>query len=295
MDQKPMRGSAPLDPPSPEVARRYLDEVDRVLERRDDQVNLRPQGWLTIVQGMLVAGLVGSTIVAFRAGDTSVAMLLVLAFLMTGQVLTGMTERFGGQRRFTRRRWFYYGALVLAAAGVIATYVLSLLSENRSSLPLGLILAPAGFAVLVLLGIGACQLWVSRGAPRAAGRELPPFVWPARGTTLALGILFGIMIVTAAMGETLFASVLTVLAGIALIVASVGSATDWGLAYLGQVWRWPQFLMLFAGIAALGATVVVGSTGVANAHIGVLVGAGMVVLALIVSLAPLSAKADGRA
>jgi MFS family permease len=294
MDQTPMRGAAPLDPPSPEVARRYLDEVDRVVERRDDQVDLRPQGWLTIVQGVLVAGLVGCTIVAFRSGDTPVAMLLLMAFLMAGQVLTGATERVGGQRRFTRWRWLYYGALVLAGAGIIATYGLNLLSESRLSLPLGLILAPAGFAVLVLIAIGACQLWVSRGAPSGTRRELPPFVWPARGTTLAFGVLFGIMVVAAASGDMLFTSVLTVLSGIALVIASVGSGTDWGLAYLGQVWRWPQFLMLSAALAAIAATVVAGSTGSVDPLVGVLVGAGIVILAVIVSLAPLSAKADRR-
>lgn len=292
MEQKPMRGAAPLDPPSPEVARLYLDEVDRVLERRADRVNLRAQGWVTIVQGLLMAGFVGCTIVTSRAGETTATILLLLGFAMSTQVLSGLTERFGGQRRFTRWRGLYYAAVVLACVGIVGTFGMSLLSEG--TFPLGVILAPAAFGVLVLIGIGACQLWQSRGAPRGSRRELPPFVWPARGTTLALGVLLSIMIVTAAYRDVLVISLVTVLAGIALVVASVGSGTDWGLAYLGEVWRWPQFLMLAAGLVALAASVVASVTTSADPLLFVLVGALIVILALCVSLVRPSAKGDAR-
>lgn len=292
MEQKPIRGAAPLDPPSPEVARLYLDEVDRVLERRADRVNLRAQGWVTIVQGLLMAGFVGCTIVASRAGETTATLLLLMTFLMTTQVLSGVTERFGGQRRFVRPRGLYYGALVLACVAVTTTFAMSLLSGD--SIPIAVVLAPAAMGVLVLIGIGGCQLWLSRDAPRASRREIPPFIWPARGTTLALGALLGVMTIAAGYGDALFTSLLTVLAGIALVVASIGSGTDWGLAYLGEVWRWPQFLMLSAGAVAVSAGVLSSATAVVDPLVFVLVGAGIVILAIAVSLVPPSSKVGSR-
>jgi hypothetical protein len=293
MEQKPMRGAAPLDPPSPEIARLYLDEVDRVIERRDDQVNLRAQGWVTIVQGLLLAGFVGCTTVASRGADTTASMLLLLGFVMAIQVLSGLTERFGGQRRFTRWRGLYYTAVVIACVAIVATFGMSLVTAN--ALPLGVVLAPAALGVLVLVGIGACQLWLARGTPRGARRERPAFVWPARGTTLAFGVLLGIMIVTAAYADALLTSLVTVLAAIALVVASLGSGTDWGLAYLGEVWRWPQFLMLAAGLVALAASVVVSATTHADPLIFVPVAAALVIVAVLVALVPPSPKAERRA
>ena len=288
-----MRGAAPLDPPSPEIARLYLDEVDRVLERRDDRVNLRAQGWVTIVQGVLMAGFVSCTTVASRGADTTASMLLLLGFVMAIQVLSGLTERFGGQRRFTRWRGLYYTAVVIACVAIVATFGMSLITANP--LPLGVILAPAALGVLVLVGIGACQLWLARGAPRGAGRERPPFVWPARGTTLGFGVLLGIMIVTAAYADALLISLVTVLAAIALVVASLGSGTDWGLAYLGEVWRWPQFLMLTAALVALAASVVVSATTQTDPLIFVPVAAAVVIVAVLVALVPPSSKAERRA
>ena len=292
MEQKPMRGAAPLDPPSPEVARLYLDEVDRVLERRADRVNLRAQGWVTIVQSVLMAGFVGCTIIVSRAEQTTATLLILMAFLMTTQVLSGVTERFGGQRRFLRSRGLYYGALVLACVAVTTTFAMSLLSGD--SIPLPVVFAPAAGGVLVLTGIGVCQLWVSRNTPRASRREIPPFIWPARGTTLALGSLLGIMTIAAGYGDALFTSLLSLLTGIALVVASLGSGTDWGLAYLGEVWRWPQFLMLSAGAVAVSAGVLSSATTVVDPLVFVLAGAGIVILAICVSLVQPPSKVGSR-
>ncbi|WEK59560.1 MAG: hypothetical protein P0Y60_09160 [Candidatus Microbacterium colombiense] len=260
MDQQPMRGAAPLEPPTPDVARRYLDEAEAVRERRNAQVDTRPQGWVTIVTGVLVLGFVASSVVVLRAGDSSAVSLLVFIMIATSQISSGVSERGGALRHPTKGRVLHGVALGLVCASAVASFLLAIIKQE--SVPIPLTLLPVLVGAVLFIAVGVVQLRAARGMIHPPRRSRPPFAWPARGTTLALGVLLSGIVVMRSIADPLLVSLFAIVAGAAILIASIGAASEWGLAHLGEVWRWPQYLMFFAGVVGVTGTVLLQSSGV---------------------------------
>lgn len=293
MDQKPMPGVQPLEPPTPEVARRYLDEVEAVTERRDSQVDLRGQGWITIVEALVMLLFFACCAVLIRSGQASHVSLLLFAMLAASQILSGAAQSRGVQWRFRGNRAVYIVVIVFTVIAILSSFVLVLVAPQ---LPLASVLLPAAVGTAALVGLGIRQVWAGRDAPHRVRRERPPFLWPARGTTIGLGALLGVLIIVAGTADLLVSSLLAILAGGAIIVMSIGSRTEWGFVHLGEVWRWPQFAMFALGGLLLTAVVTIGDrSDIVNPWSTTILGAIVVVLAVLVSLvgSPARGRRDG--
>jgi hypothetical protein len=282
MDQKPMPGVQPLEPPTPEMARRYLDEVEAVTARRDSQVDLRGQGWITIVEALVMLLFVACCAVLIRSGQASHVSLLLFAMLAASQILSGAAQSRGVQWRFRGSRTVYIVVIVFTVIAMLSSFVLFLVAPQLS---LASVLLPAAVGTAALVGLGIRQLWAGRDAPHGVRRDRPPFLWPARGTTIGLGALLGALIIVAGTADLLVSNLLAILAGGAIIVMSIGNRADWGPVHLGEVWRWPQISMFTFGALSLTAVVTIGDrSDLVNPWSTTILGAIVVVLAVLVSL-----------
>ena len=292
MEQKPVQGQEALAPPSADIAQRYLDEADAVEERRNSQVSTRLQAWTTLIGAAVVFLFVTSNIGLLRLGESSTVPLLVVLMAASAQIISGVAERGGAQRRFTRGRWLYYGAIALCVLGVLVSAVLYITVGDDASFLL--LAGPAWSACLILVGIGLVQLWSSRHAPRARPDGPTAFRVPARVTTFVLGLVLAAAVVAVGLGDPLLSSVVTILAGAGLITVSIAARSDWGLAYLGEVWRWPQIVVVSIGALVLCALAIAPSFGAVIDSTVALVAAGALAIAGFFVSRPLRARANDR-
>src|SRR5690606_3306645 len=97
MEQKPMRDADPLERPTPEVAKAYLDEVGAVEQRREEHIDRRAVGWISILNAAIVPVFLYLTIVGLRNDAAGVTQPILFAFIVWGQLAAGIAVRNGVQ------------------------------------------------------------------------------------------------------------------------------------------------------------------------------------------------------
>lgn len=237
MEQKPIDGTAPLAPPSADVARQYLDEVEEVHRRRDERVDRRASSWEAILSGIAIAILITALLLVNRADATSTQPFIFL-IIVTGQISAGFAERAGVQwRAFGPRPWSVVAVVVYGVAMVALFLLIFIDAQNR---PLWMNFIPGLAILLGFGGYGAALLWRERGQERRPARPREPLPGQTRAATAGLGILIGVAALSIGIENALLGSIVGILVMMAVVVWLFLWATDAGPQALGRYWRWPQ-------------------------------------------------------
>lgn len=290
MEQRPINGSEPLEPPSAEIARLYLEEADAVEQRREQSVDRRAVAWRTIGTAAITAGMLTAFLLVLRVED-SVAPSLLFLLLMTSQISVGLGERSGLQWRTPQSgRWHTVVVVLLSAAIVGAFLVVLVFREMR---PIWMAFVPGAIMLVGFGAIGVRQLWTARRVP--AGRpEREPLPLPTRIATASLGVVMGLVTVSIGIGDDLTASVVTVMLLLVLVAWCFAWRTDAGAAALGRYWRWPQFLAYTAAAAVVvWANLQTAYSGPPSTSTFLLGGALAAVLLIVAAFAPASRGGRG--
>src|SRR6478609_1563642 len=146
MEQKPIEGQDALVPPDPETARRYLETVEAVVDRRDRAVDRRALARLQIGNAVVMAAYFVAFALVLRQDDVLASQIVLFTLLVWGQLSAGMAQRTGMQWRMTRSRW---PLLLGGAVIVIGAFVVFGFAALDTRLPVGVVLIPAA---IVLVG-----------------------------------------------------------------------------------------------------------------------------------------------
>lgn len=246
MEQRPIPGHEPLAPPTPDVARAYLDEIGSVVQRREALIDRRRMARLACVEAVVLAVYLTVMLFSFGTSIGSSFVVLVALFLLWLQFATELRESYGGQPRLsgTAQRLYVVFGLVGVAAVVGGVW----LQIAGIDVPVFARFLPGVF----LLGVfGGRALYELRRAPQALLDEREPFTLGARWSTAALGVIIGLGIWVAASHEPMFVTAFAPIVMVALLGWSlVAYATD-KLPALGAIWQWPQWSAFAISGAAL--------------------------------------------
>jgi hypothetical protein len=285
MQQKPIPGQDALVPPDADVARQYLAAADAVAGRRDRAVDRRALAGLQIVNALITAAYLVAFALVLRIGDVIASQVVLFTFLVWGQLASGMAQRNGMQWRLTRSRWplLLGGGVVLLAA--IAVFGLVALD---TTLPTGMVLLPAGIVLLGIGGYGVGQLIRASGDPRPR-RPRParvPLSVPVRGGTILVGVTIGVLTMLGGAPDDVLRSVITLLVMLVLLAWVAAFNTPLGLPAIGAAWRWPH-VVAFCVAACIPVGLVLGGAALGDrALAGVLGGAVVILLFVLVSFVP---------
>lgn len=284
MDQKPIFGQDALVPPEAGTARQYLAEERAVSERRDRAVDRRALGWLQIVNAVVTSTFLAVCALLLQRDVTNGYQVVLFTFIVWGQLAGGMAQRAGVQWRLSRRSW----PLVTAgAAMVVAVLVVFGLSIFVPGLPVAIVLAPSVLVLLLLGGYGVVQLVRSSGEEARARITRMPLPRGARLGTVGVGVVVGALIALASAPEGVLTSVLTLMVALLVIAWFFAGATDMALAAVGARWRWPHATGFAVAAVALVVIVLLGSDRASGGlAVGLVAGAGVVVLFVVLSLVP---------
>lgn len=284
MEQKPIVGAAPLDPPSADLARQYLDEASAVAQRREKHLDRRGMAVLRAWETGILAVYLTVFMFSFGAtGSNAPFVLLFVVFFPWIQFSSELRMSFGFQARGSKdaRRYLIWGAIVVAA--FIGAMILQM---SWGEFPLWARYLPGALCLLLLGPSAARELRQTRPGGFTQQRELPS---SARVVTIALGVLLAATLWITALGDALFASIWVVLPMIVIVAWTIGCQVSTRIPALGALWRWPQWSAY--GISSLIIVVFV----FARAH-AIEAGSTIVTVAalLIVALFTVSAFLRGR-
>lgn len=242
------------------------------------------RGWAIVATAAVVGVFLTAQLVVTDSGRPTGVPLFVFVILIAAQIVSGAEDRGGVQMRVPRNRTAFVLVIVLSVIGIPASLMLQVLAPKA---PFVVLAAPLWFSCVVFAGLGVAHLRVAAPTGREFAPPRPPFEKPARTTTIVLGVLLAAAIVTSSVADSLLNSVVMIVMCLALAVGVIAARTDWGLAYLGQVWRWPQY-----AVGAVGATLLLAVTLNASAGSPVdpmlgVAGAAVVALStVVVAIAP---------
>lgn len=240
MEQKSAHDAAPLEPPTPDVAQAYLDEVGAVEQRREEHIDRRAVGWLSVVNAVVLSLFLYLTIVGLRDGATTVTQPVLFAMLIWGQLTTGLAARNGVQWQPTRRRWVMVFGVAVLCVVVVGSMFAAVFAADV--LDCAVVYVAPLVTFVALTGIGVRQLWQARG-PRPARRRPRPSLSPGmRMATVALGIILGGLTAIMSVPESALTAVLLLL--LVLVIMAwmfAGLSSNLGLPTLVAQWGWPQF------------------------------------------------------
>lgn len=239
MEQRPMHGSGPLEPPSPEVARLYLDEVEVIEQRREERIDRRAVAWQSIVTAVMTAAILTAYLLVMRV-EASATQPLLFLLLVTSQISAGVGERNGLQWRTPRSKWWYTVCIVAFAIAVVATFFALLISPEAR--PMWAFFIPGAIMLVGFGGIGVLQLWKARGSTPFARPARDPIPLATRIATASVGLLMGLATLSIGIRDDLTTSIVTLVLMMIVVGWFFAWRTDAGPAALGRYWRWPQFL-----------------------------------------------------
>lgn len=234
-----MQGSEPLEPPSPEVARLYLDEIEVIEQRREERIDRRAVAWQSIGTAVVTAAIFTAYLLVVRA-ESSAAQPLLFLLLVTSQIIAGVGERNGLQWRTPRSKWWYTVFIVLFALAVVGTFFALLISPEAR--PMWAYFIPGAIMLVGFGGIGVVQLWKARGSAPAARPTRDPIPLATRIATASVGLLLGLATLSIGIGDDLTTSIVTLVLMMIVVGWFFAWRTDAGPAALGRYWRWPHFL-----------------------------------------------------
>lgn len=294
MQQKPVNGADPLNPPDAHVAQAYLDVLPGVQECAELVLDRRRLGWLQIIQGFSVAlylAVIGGALLLHLAPGvqgqpTALPLPGIAVFLLWTTLAQGLQERYGSRQPLRGRRRAWYWALMVAAL--------------LCFLPLGVLafiplrIAPVLLVLTVALALSA-GLYAGGGLIHE-GRADPPRPAPAhaafdtssRWWTALCGVCLAVCV--AATGLAVVPGYGVPLASFSamavLLVQIVGQLTR-RLPAVGEAWRAPQWVLLALAASATTATTLLAAVQASAAPtIGVVLGVAVLLLTLVVCLLP---------
>lgn len=280
MEQKPVRGHEALAPPSADIARQYLDEADAVVTRLESSIDRRALGRLQMVNAVAIAAYLVAMAAAIRSDGGGTYQAILFSFLIWGQLASGMAQRSGMQWRMTRSRWpvLLAGGAVLVAALVVFGFV-----AFDPSFPVAGMLIPAALVLIGFGGYGAVQLARASGevpAPRTPHAALSR---GSRWGTVLVGVTVGLLTMLGSAPEGAVRSALLLLVVLMILAWGAAARSELGLPAVGASWRWPHLVAFAASACAQSLLVLL--DGVPTV-VGVLSGAGVVLLFIAVSFVP---------
>lgn len=280
MEQKPVQGHERLPPPSADIAQRYLDEADAVEIRRERSIDRRALAWLQIVNALVTAVYLVAMAAAIRGDGGGTYQVILFSFLMWGQLASGMAQRSGMQWRMTPSRWplIVAGGLLLTAALVI----FGLVAFDPDFPVIGMVI-PAALVVIGFGGYGAVQLVRASHDARTPPAERTRLPRGARWGTVLVGVAIGVLTMLGSAPDGVLTSACVLLVVLMLLAWMVASRADMGLPAVGASWRWPHLVAFAVSACALSLTVLLDDVPM---FLGVLCGAGVIVLFAAVSFAP---------
>lgn len=279
MEQKPVDGWEVLEPPSVDVAQKYLDEADAVATRRERAVDRRALARLQIVNAVATATYLAVMTLVLRGDSALASQTILFSFLVWVQLASGIAQRSGMQRRFSWSRWPELLAGGLLVAVVLVVFCFAIWAPGFPALGT---LIPSALVLFGLGGHGAVQL------VRAAGDVRPPRSHPrplsrlARCGTILVGVAIGVLIMLASAPDGVLASVLVLLVVLVLVMWMFAFSTDLGLPAIGASWGWPQLTAFAVSVSALASVVLLAIP----IDAGALVGASVIGLFVAVSFMP---------
>ncbi|MFF1541265.1 hypothetical protein ACFVWL_14375 [Microbacterium sp. NPDC058269] len=283
MEHKPIAGQDALVPPDADVARRYLDAADAVVGRRVRAIDRRALARLQILNAAITAGYLVAFALVLRQSDVLASQVILFTFLVWGQLASGMAQRNGMQWRWSSSRWplLLGGGVVLVGAVVVFGLV-----GLDTTLPVGMVLIPAGMVLLGIGGHGVVQLIRASGDPRPARPSRISLPASARWGTLLVGLALGVLTMLAGAPDGVLRSVITLLVMMALLAWIVAFSTPVGLPAVGASWRWPH-VATFLATACIPVGLVSGGDVLGDRGLsGVVGGATIVVLFAAISFVP---------
>ncbi|MFJ6531660.1 hypothetical protein [Microbacterium sp. NPDC091662] len=283
MQQKPIPGQDALVPPDPDVARQYLAAADAVVERRSRAVDRRALAALQIVNAVITAGYLVAFALVLRQSDVLASQVILFSFLVWGQLASGMAQRNGMQWRWSSSRWPLILGEVLVLVGAVVVFGLVALDP---SLPVGVVLIPAGIVLLGIGGYGVVQLFRASGDPRSPRPPRVALPAPTRWGTLLVGVALGVLTMLAGAPDDVVRSVITLLVMLVLLAWIAAFNTSVGLPAIGASWRWPHVVTFFLAAGMPVALVLGGGSGGASVLAGVAGGVAVIVLFALVSFVP---------
>ncbi|MDN3443345.1 cation transporting ATPase C-terminal domain-containing protein [Microbacterium sp. APC 3901] len=279
MEQKPVDGWEVLEPPSVDIAQKYLDEADAVATRRERAVDRRALARLQIVNAVATAAYLAVITLVLRGDSALASQTILFSFLVWVQLASGIAQRSGMRRRFSWSRWPELLAGGLLVAVVLVVFCLAIWAPGFPAVGA---LIPSALVLFGLGGYGAVQLVRASGDVRPPRSHPRPLSRLARWGTILVGVAVGVLIMLASAPDGVLASVLVLLVVLVLATWMFAFSTDLGLPWIGASWRWPQLAVFGVAVSAL-ASVVLLAIPIAG---GALVGASVITLFVAVSFVP---------
>lgn len=279
MEQKPVDGWEVLEPPSVDIAQKYLDEADAVATRRERAVDRRALARLQIVNAVATAAYLAVMTLVLRGDNGLASQTILFSFLVWVQLASGIAQRSGMQRRFSWSRWPEVLAGVLLVAVVLVVFCFAIFAPGFPGIGA---LIPSALVLFGLGGYGAVQLVRASGDVRPPHSHPRPLSRVARWGTILVGVAIGALTLLASAPDGVLASVLVLLVVLVLVMWMFAFSTDLGLPAIGASWRWPQLAGFGVSVSAL-ASVVLLEIPVDG---GALVGASVIALSVAVSFVP---------
>lgn len=245
-----MRDADPLERPTPEVAKAYLDEIGAVEQRREEHIDQRAVGWISVLNAVIVPVFLYLTIVGLRDDATGVTQPILFAFIVWGQLAAGIAVRNGVQWQLTRRRWVTIAGVTVFGILIIVSMFAAVFAKDR--LHDAVLFVPPVLAFVALIGIGATQLWQSRRHRPGRRRPRARLTVGMRMATVVLGAILGGLTALMAVPESVLSTMLMLLMVMVLVAwMFAGRFSELGLPSLGEMWRWPQLTAYAISLAAL--------------------------------------------
>lgn len=246
-------GAEPLVPPTPNVARAYLDEVTAVGARRERRVDRRAVGWLTIASSMLSGVLISGMLLALDVGFFFGSQSLVMCVLLLNPIISGMNA-WRGFRTLLSDRWPERIAVIGFAAVVLASFLLVMVTPVE--LPLWVQLVPGALLAIGGGGFGIVMLRDSVASDRPIPAPMSP---AARWRTCGIGILLGALAALLAHPEGILSAVVILVGYVVVVILLTADFIGAGLAAAAESWRLPHLIAIAAAMIALCALVMIRS------------------------------------
>lgn len=259
MDQKPVAGQQPLDPPDAATALAYLNELPGIHQRREVVLDRRRLARLYMIEGTVLAVFIAAllwTDLLRRLNDapasTSTFGLLVVLLLWNSLSL-GIRERYGARQGM--RGTVRVVNLVLLVTAVLWAVILIFVG---AAVPAWLRAGPVLLALIGGLWPGIALIRDSRGAPRLPSPPHAVMTRPGRGATFATGVALavtGLVTGWVGAGDILVSNLGLVLAIVMMIAIAVCSRLGL-VTELGAMWRPPQWIAFALSALVIGAGMV---------------------------------------
>nr|WP_314841321.1 hypothetical protein [uncultured Microbacterium sp.] len=275
MEQNPVPGQEALAPPSADVAKKYLEEADAVVVRRERTVDRRSLAWLQLANAVIVAAFLFAYAVVLRRDVPVTPQVMLFAFLLWGQLSHGIAARSGMQTRLTRERWPLVVAGAVLVVGTVVVFGIAVFAED---VPVGLLLAPS---LAALIGFGTYGILQVVIAARESGRSIvqrTPMSRSARVGTILVGVALGSLIVLGGAPDGLLTLLLAALVAMLMVAWFVAGGSDLGPQAVAGAWRWPHMAAFMIAGAVLVASVLSRESDSATHWLPILVGGATVVL-----------------